>query len=790
MFAAFGCERRDAPRPSAAPDAAAPDAIPVELDVFVPSADRRFVGAVVCSECHREEYDLWRGSHHDLAMQPATPATVLGDFDDARFEHLGDTTTFFRQGDRFMVNTEGPDGRNHAYEIAYTFGVEPLQQYLIRFPGGRYQALGICWDNRPASEGGRRWFHLYHDEKIEHDDVLHWTGLNQNWNYMCAECHSTNLRRNYDPEAGSYRTTWTSIDVSCESCHGPGARHVTWARSYVNSDVNSDVNTDEEADDASGDMGLLVRLKGAPPGRWMLNPDTMHYERKPPLASRAQLEACAPCHSRRHVISDGDYQGKPLLDTHQPAILSQPVYEADGQIRDEVYVYGSFLQSLMYRKGVRCTDCHEPHGLELHATGNALCAQCHLSDRFDTPKHHFHEPGTPGAQCVECHMPARTYMQIDRRHDHSFRVPRPDMSIDLGTPNACNDCHHDRDARWASEAIARWHGPNRRQGPHYGHTLHAGHDGLPGADEKLTALAANREAPGIVRATALSLIQRRPSVPGLKAAAVATLDRDPLVRLHAVRALERMPDDSRMRLAGDLLNDPVRAVRVEATRVFATAHAHLPDALRRTFDANLQEYIDAQMASAERAAAHLNLGNLYRDLGWIDRAEKAFTTAITAEPKAVQSYINLADLYQRAQGREARCAQTLRRAIEAVPDSAEAHHALGLSLIRQNRRDEACESLERAAGLAPHDPYMSYVYGIALESSGEHARAVRVLEQAHRRHPRHRDLLTALVTINRDRGDLESAIRHAEVLVALAPKDQAIRRLLADLKSRQKRRGR
>jgi hypothetical protein len=225
--------------------ASEPEAVPEYL-----KAEPAYVGMVSCARCHEQAADSWRGSHHDLAMQEATPETVLGDFDEATFTSYGVTSTFSRRGEEFWVRTEGPEGELRDYQIAYAFGVEPLQQYLIEFPEGRLQSLSLCWDSRSAAEGGQRWFHLYPDEEITHEDALHWTGINQNWNYMCAECHSTDLRKNYDADADAYATEWEEIDVSCEACHGPGSRHTAWAEAV------------ERGEKAPADpaTGLVMRL--------------------------------------------------------------------------------------------------------------------------------------------------------------------------------------------------------------------------------------------------------------------------------------------------------------------------------------------------------------------------------------------------------------------------------------------------------------------------------------------------------------------------------------------------
>jgi len=188
-----------------------------------------YVGVESCSGCHEEQYRAWRGSHHDLAMQHATPATVLGDFSGVEFENYGVTSTFLEGNGTYFVRTDNASGELQEFPVKFVFGVTPLQQYLIEFPGGRLQSLPIAWDTRDADEGGQRWFHLYADEYISHTDLLHWTGREQNWNYQCAECHSTNLQKNYSVDSDSFDTTWSEINVACEACHGPGSRHVQQA---------------------------------------------------------------------------------------------------------------------------------------------------------------------------------------------------------------------------------------------------------------------------------------------------------------------------------------------------------------------------------------------------------------------------------------------------------------------------------------------------------------------------------------------------------------------------------
>ena len=374
----------------------------VHADDLARSAE--YVGQKVCAKCHVEQSSLWQGSHHDLAMQRADENSVLGDFSNTTFTYAGITSRFFKKNKKFMVHTDGADGKLHDFEIKYTFGVTPLQQYLVELEGGRLQALSIAWDTREKSAGGQRWFHLYPDENVTYTDELHWTRSLANWNGMCAECHSTNLQKNYDSSTDAFKTSWSEINVSCEACHGPASNHLDWANN------KSDKKSENKFDDKTA--GELIENKGfdVPFDErndvlWKLNEVTGNAVRSNARNSHKEIDVCAQCHSRRSVISDDYSPGRPFLDHYKPRLLDEGMYFADGQIQDEVYVYGSFMQSKMQHKGVTCSDCHEPHSLELRHEGNGVCLQCHAANTFDTKKHHFHQMDSTGALCAECHMP-------------------------------------------------------------------------------------------------------------------------------------------------------------------------------------------------------------------------------------------------------------------------------------------------------------------------------------------------------------------------------------------------
>jgi Tfp pilus assembly protein PilF len=730
-----------------------------------------FVGSAPCAACHPREAEAHRGSDHARAMEPATADSVRGDFGGTRLTHGGVASTFFRRDGKFFVATDGPDGKPGEFEITHTFGARPLQQYLIPFPAGRLQALGIAWDTRGKAQGGQRWFHLYPDTTLPASDPLHWTGREQTWNYQCAECHSTDLRKGYDAAQNRYRTEWAEMNVSCEACHGPGGAHAAWAKARPGGAARG----------GPGSTGLVVRLE-RPAGQWVVkDPQRGIAEWSGSARSTAQVDACARCHARRRPIVDPYPYGRPLLDTHAPALLAPGLYHADGQIQGEVYEWGSFVQSRMFAAGVTCSDCHEPHGLGLRAAGNAVCAQCHVPSRFDVREHHRHAPGSAGAACVSCHMPARTYMVVDSRRDHSLRVPRPDLAAALGTPDACSGCHRDRTARWAADQVARWYGPSRR--PHFGPAIEAGRRGLVEGGKVLTALVGDARQPAIARASALALLGDYPGPETLGAIAAALRDGDALVRAQALAALEMVPATQRAAVGAPGLRDPVRTVRLAAARVLAGApRERLTGEQQADLDRAVAELIASELVDADRPESHVNLANLYMRLGRAADADAALRAALAIDPRFVPALVNQADLY-RATGRDADGELALDRALQAAPDNPEALHALGLLRTRQGRRGEGVELLRRAVAARPESSRFAYVYAVALHDAGEARKAITVLEDAQRRRPASRDVLTALVSYLEERGETRAAARYAERLAALSPGDPGAR-ALADRLSR------
>jgi predicted CXXCH cytochrome family protein len=643
------------------------------------------------------------------------------------------------------------------YEITHTFGWYPLQQYLVPFSGGRLQCLPLAWDVRQ-----KKWYHLYPDQPMDPEDWLYWTNASQNWNGMCAECHSTDLQKNYNVMANTYQTTWSEISVGCEACHGPGSEHIKWAE--------------------LPDMG---------------RPDVENYAlvvSTRALTSRQQIELCAPCHSRRMSLEDNIHQHADFLDYGIPQLLSEGYYFADGQILEEVYVYGSFMQSKMYDRDVRCSDCHNVHSAKRIKEGNELCLQCHKQAIYDTKAHHFHkqagEKGEPikaangtilfevgtGAQCEQCHMPGRDYMGIDYRPDHSFRLPRPDLSDAINVPNACNRCHWDKSNAWSADTLIKWYG--QRQRSHYGTILSAGRQGDPAAMKDLIKLAADRLYPTIVRATALAQLAAYPPDQTRAAIDRALADEEALVRYTAVRNINAPDANQLLKLVAPLLYDPVKGVRIEAARSLAgIPPERMPASIKVKYRQGLDQYIKAMERTADFAPSRHNLGNLYAALGDMQQAVAHYQSAIAIDKQFYPAKVNLAMLYNQ-QGRKDEAAKLLREVVTAQPELYAARYSLGLLLAEMQEYAQAADQLTKAAQGMPDHPRVHYNLGLLLAQMNRPTEAEAALNSALEIEPGNRDYMFALADFYLKQRRLTDARRIAEKMTTLYPGDSTGRQIL------------
>lgn len=741
------------------------DALPGGIGQLL-DADGGYASSKACAACHTSEFHAWAQSQHAFAMANATPQTVRGDFGNTTIAHAGAHARFFKRDGAFIVETENREGHAQDFTVSAVFGIDPLQQYLVRFPDGRVQVLPWAWDTRPKEDGGQRWFHVYGEEPIPPSDSRHWTRGQQNWNYMCAECHSTHVVKNYDTATDRFDTRFSEISVGCESCHGPGAAHISWA---------------EQGKPASPLKGFAHQATKRQQVDWTMDPSTGNPRHGVARAQGDEVETCARCHARRSVLSEAWKPGAPLEETHLPSFLSDGLFEVDGTMRDEVFNDHSFKQSLMYQKGVVCSDCHEPHAAKLKAPGAQVCGQCHAPEKFTSVQHTGHR-SDQGPDCISCHMPARTYMVVDRRHDHGFRIPRPDLSLTTGSPNACNDCHTDKNAAWAAAAIVEWHGPHRRGFQTWGEAFALARKNNPAARPLLLSLIRNQTIPAIVRATALDEGMRFPSQDLVAAATTSLNDPSPIVRIVALRVLASLPANERMKLLIPLLSDPVRTVRIEAASALATIPSSAwPVSALSAFEKAQAEREASLHLNADRPEAVAGLAQFAAQKGDAMGAERQLRDGLARHADATILAVNLADLY-RAMGREDEAGKVL-SGFAAQHQSAAARHALGLSLVRQKKHAEALAQFEQAYREEPNNPRYAFVYGVALQSAGKSSEGRRILEDALQSNEWNMDLNNALLADALRANDVNRAAVYARRLAALRPEDASIARL-ADVLNR------
>jgi predicted CXXCH cytochrome family protein len=680
-----------------------------------PSIDEqpiRFSGSTACAECHSSQFASWLKSNHRHAMEKPAGESVLGDFSGAELRYFGRTTRFSKDGDSFLVHTENQQGQTETFKVAYTLGYRPLQQYLVDIGGGRFQALPFAWDTRSKTEGGQRWFHLYPGENVTPANPLFWTRPLQNWNHMCADCHTTGFTKNFDSDSNSFQSAWSETGNGCESCHGAGSRHIEERRA---------------ARTAARSGATITGLK----------------------SFQEQIDQCGFCHARRVRLSDPAPHNRMLetmLETWRPQLPREGPYFADGQIRDEVFEIGSFLQSRMALKGVRCSDCHDAHTSGLKFEGNALCTQCHLPETFDVPQHHFHQSSSAGAQCVACHMPTRTYMVVDDRHDHRLGVPQPALSDRLGTPNPCVTCHKNRPNAWAADVVARHLKRNqdvRDSSMPLGIVAWNSAREQKDAADLLSRFVQDATNAPIARAAALSAATA--TTPELTAIVRLQLaSQDALVRLGAVQAAGLLPLTQRVEILINSVRDPSRAVRLEAAGLVAGADEKaLTSDQRRDLKAAIDEYRHWLSRDQDRAETLVALAGLQAVTGDTINARSSFERALRNDESSLVTLLNYAD-FHRAQGDDGSADRLLSRAAALYPDAAAAHFALGLLRVRQKRHAEAATELARAAQLAPDNSSYAYVHAVALYSTGQTSPALSKLSEAGMRFPANLQIRSAL----------------------------------------------
>lgn len=710
-----------------------------------------FVDEQQCMGCHPAQGKDWQDSHHQLAMQTATEQSVLGNFNNTTFKGEKDTTRFFHKDGDFWVNTVDGDGKTKDFKVAYAFGVAPLQQYLLETDGGRLQALGVAWDTEK-----KRWFHIYPGQGVDFKDPLHWSKPGQNANFMCVECHTTGFKRNFNAEKNSFNSQWNSLGVGCQACHGPASNHLLWRN-------KDDTST------APINAGFEINLSKAD--------------------NATQVDTCARCHARRAPLGDDQNHGKPLMDAYLPSALTRELYELDGKIKGEVFEHGSFVQSKMFAKGVRCSNCHNPHSTELKALGDSVCLQCHnpggkttvpgvhgaglQAKNYDSPEHHHHQPAQPGSKCIDCHMPGKLFMGNDLRHDHSFTLPNPALANSIGIPDTCLGCHIKLPAKQVVEQYKTWYAQPQNATQDYARSLWQVRSAQPGAAATLFEQLESTQLASIRRATLLAELPNYPSQRALESSSKALRDPEPQVREAAVNVVAaQLPPGQRLDLLGPLLQDPILAVRIAAARALLANMQQLGH-FQSSFDKAIAEYETVQLSLQERAEANLNLAMLYQANGRTVQVEHYLRTAIDRDPDFLPAFITLVQWLD-ANQRMPEASTLLSEKLKKKPKSAMLQFTQGLALVRRNQPLAALKALREANRLEPENARYAYVLAVSLQDRGDQKGSRQLLESTLKLHPENREVRMALVAQLRDEGEVQQMKARIEELKAINPGDPAL----------------
>lgn len=667
-----------------------------------------------CIACHQAETKQWQLSDHAKSMALPDASSVLANFNNQTASHYTQRARFFTENDLYKATIfDSEDDTGETFDIKYTFGHFPLQQYLVETSSGRLQVLPFAWDSRPKDGGGQKWYHNYATEEITAKDRLHWRQPLQNWNGMCADCHSDELTRKYDTNSNTFDSTYSHINVGCVSCHGVMNDQPNGHPSKIGAADSTDPLSAKHHVSNESVMSKMYMGADSQVNQWLITAeqDTAIWQGQ--ARDDSFMDTCFACHSLRSPLVDGFKANKPFLEQFTPSFVTPPNYFPDGQIKEEVYVYGSFLQSKMYDRGVNCVDCHDSHTMKLKVEGNGLCLQCHKATVFNTKDHHKHEPMSQGAQCVNCHMPDKTYMGVDNRRDHSFKIPRPDLSMDFDTPNACTSCHSDKNNQWASKTLRNWFGQPKQLTPASQALLKLRH-GQRISKEAFFTILKDETLDALSRASALDLIRQVTNELSASQLRQYVQHKEPLIRLSAARAGELVAPGQRAILLAPLLNDQYKAVRAAAAQSLLTLQVAKQD--NKAYTKAFVELLTANEVSAWRGEGRVNQGSLAMQTGDLIGTEIAYKSSIEVDPYFPVGYLNLADFY-RAKGSEKLVSKVLLRGMDKVPLSAEMAYSYGLHLVRIKNLDRAVEYFNKSMGLDKTNAQLAYTYVLALDGS-------------------------------------------------------------------------
>jgi tetratricopeptide (TPR) repeat protein len=685
------------------------------------AAFAKYAGDAACKVCHAVEFEKWQGSHHALAERSWRDELDKEGFSPAQtFAHGSQSTTAALDATQVAsLKTLGFKAEDKAWKVERVLGHDPLRQFLVASERGRLHATEACWDPNK-----KEWFNVYGSEDRKPGEWGHWTGRGMSWNTMCAGCHNTRVRKNYDSPTDTFRTTMAQMTVGCEACHGPMKQH---AQAYT-----------------SGIPEQIAQAK------------MVTFNAKDP---KPMLDTCGMCHARRTELT-GDFKpGDKFFDHHHLSTVDHTdTFYADGQIREEDYEYSSFLSSRMHHAGVRCSDCHDPHSGKPLQAGNMLCMRCHTAGGYPNAPailpaaHTFHGAESAGSQCINCHMPQTVYMQRHSRHDHGFTIPDPLMTQQFGIPNACNKCHTDKDTAWSLAAVEKWYGarmerPTRTRTTLFGKAKR----GDAEAEQGLIELLDSNDTP-YWKASACLLLEHWLGSEKTRAVLVKMLKHEhELVRGSAVRALEPALEGDPFNLRTEvrpLLQDSMRNVRVAAAW-----------ALRDEVDLSKpagRELLHMLAFNADQPTGQMQLGHFELARQNPQKALSHMQAAVAWDAGSPPFRHDLAVVHS-ILGDSQSSIQQLQEAMKLAPQEPEYPFKLALAYHEVGQTDKTIAALRETVKLAPQHEQAWYNLGLALSAQEQTAEALQALAQCERVGGRDGAAAYAAATIHFRRGEKTQA---------------------------------
>ena len=631
------------------------------LHAYLDSLPGQNAVSVKCMECHQDIHHHWQKSQHGQANRLINIALDRDPFSNKNLGTSSEQWNFTLDDGKATVSAD-----NKTYHAGMAIGVKPLIQYLVASDDGRWQTPNAAWD--PAK---KEWFDVFNDDIRTSADWGHWSSRGMTWNTQCAFCHMTDFKKNYDIPTDTYKSTWKEMGVGCTQCHS------------------------DHTEKPDAKTGCLIDL-------------TKNQKIKKDHPQRI-LENCASCHSRRGEFDDNFHHGEKYGDHYQLQLPTMPhLYYPDGQIKDEVYVWTSFRLSNMGHKGVSCMDCHDPHTtkLKLPVANNTLCMSCHAGGSngrvsgaiiIDPATHSHHGVDSKGNSCVECHMTHTTYMGRDPRRDHGFHVPDPQLTKELGIPNACNKCHDDKDTDWAITWTNNWFGekmnsPERKRQRARTRAIAGAFNGQQESIDALLSVYANEPNP-TWQATLMQIMQAWATDPRVQhIAREGVHSKDSLLRASSCMILEFSTDNSPW--LEPMLKDPVKEVRIAAAWAMRS---------RLSLRSEVRHELESSLAfSADQPAGAMRTAQLAMDANELDKAES-----------------------------------WMARAVRLDSSSAAARASYSILLGRLNKPNEALLQLQTANQLEPENPRFSFLMALTYSDLGQKDKTEELLKKVIKLDPNH-----------------------------------------------------